>query len=214
MSAPLDFKRPDAPSAPAARERILAYICPADENADGLSVAWRLVVMLGLAAYTLRFALSTAGDEKLMGAFTHYVNLPFHEAGHIVFRPFGRLMASLGGSLLQLLVPLIASLVLLVRTRDGFGAGVAFWWFGQNFIDLAPYIGDARRLTLPLLGGNTGQSAPYGFHDWNYILTEFGLLRLDQTLARAAFGLGVALMVLSVAWMGAALYRLRRGLIS
>ena len=62
------------------------------------------------------------------------------------------------------------------------------------------YIGDARAGTLPLLGGNTGHSSPYGFHDWEFLLTETGLLRYDQTLARLSHGFRSLLMFLAIAW--------------
>jgi hypothetical protein len=53
----------------------------------------------------------------IFDSFWHLVNLPFHEAGHIIFRPFGRLMTSLGGSMMQVLVPLVCMAVFLVKTR-------------------------------------------------------------------------------------------------
>jgi len=58
-------------------------------------------------------------------SFLHLINLPFHEAGHIVFRPFGAVITSLGGSLGQLLMPLVCLFVLWFKTRDAFGAGVS-----------------------------------------------------------------------------------------
>ena len=97
-------------------------------------------------------------------------------------------------------MPLVCMTVFLLQTRDTFAATVAFWWFGENFLDIAPYIGDARAGTLPLLGGNTGHSSPYGFHDWEFLLTETDLLRYDQTLARLSHGFGSVLMFLAVAW--------------
>ena len=130
----------------------------------------------------------------------HLVNLPFHEAGHIVFRPFGRFVTSLGGTLGQLLVPLICAGVLLIKNGDMFGTAVCNWWFGENFLDIAPYIDDARSLTLPLLGGNTGQSAPYGFHDWEFLLTESGLLRYDHFLAKLSHGFGSLVMLSAMFW--------------
>jgi hypothetical protein len=77
---------------------------------------------------------------------------------------------------------------------------VALWWHGQNFVDIAPYIADARAGELMLLGGNTGQSSPYGFHDWQFILGETGLLNCDQGLAWAAHLLGLAVMAVALAW--------------
>lgn len=146
---------------------------------------------------------SNAAGESLL----HLVNLPFHEAGHLIFSPLGSFITSLGGTLGQLLIPLICLGTLLWKTRDPFGAAACLWWFGENFLDLAPYINDARAGELPLLGGNTGNSAPYGFHDWEYLLTETGLLRYDHLLARTSHLLGSGLMLLAVFWLGGLLYR-------
>jgi hypothetical protein len=153
----------------------------------------------------LTFAVieSNAAGESWL----HLVNLPFHEAGHVVFRPFGTFITSLGGTLGQLLMPLVCMAVLLLKTRDPFGGTVCFWWFGENFLDLAPYINDARDGVLPLVGGNYGHSSPYGFHDWEYLLTETGLLRYDHLLARVSHGLGSLIMTMAVAWAGWLLYR-------
>jgi hypothetical protein len=155
---------------------------------------------------------ASIASNTVGNSFLHLVNLPFHEAGHIIFRPFGAFMASLGGTLGQLLMPLICMGVLLVKTRDPFGASVALWWAGENFLDIAPYINDARAGQLPLLGGNFGHSSPYGFHDWEYLLTESGLLQYDQVLAKAAFLTGSAIMLLSLLWGGLLLVRRVRAL--
>ncbi|HMK49366.1 MAG TPA: hypothetical protein VK435_04890, partial [Thermodesulfovibrionales bacterium] len=139
--------------------------------------------------------------------FLHLVNIPFHEAGHIIFSPFGEVVRSLGGSLAQLLVPAICLLVFLTKSRDTFGAAVSLWWFGENFMDIAPYINDARARELPLLGGNTGMTAPYGFHDWEFVLTESGWLRYDHILASAAHKIGIFLMILSLLWAGYLIFK-------
>ncbi len=67
-------------------------------------------------------------------------------------------------------------------------------------LDIAPYINDARAGVLPLLGGNTGQSSPYGFHDWAYLLGETGLLHLDRGLAQTCHLLGSLIMLLALVW--------------
>ena len=167
----------------------------------------RGILLLILFLWGLRFILAPIQSNVTGNSFLHLINLPFHEAGHIFFRPFGRLITSMGGSLGQLLVPLICCLVLLIKTRDPFGAAVAFWWFGENFLDLAPYINDARNLTLPLIGGNTGRTAPYGFHDWQFILTETGLINYDHFLARAAWLAGTLIMLCAIFWGAFLLYR-------
>jgi hypothetical protein len=92
---------------------------------------------------------------------------------------------------------------------------VALWWVGENFLDIAPYVNDARAGQLPLVGGNFGHSAPYGFHDWQYLLTESGYLQYDHSLAQAAYAIG-SLIMLTALCGGAALlwrqYRHRQGL--
>ncbi len=75
-------------------------------------------------------------------------------------------------------------------------------WIGENFLDIAPYIGDAGAGVLSLLGGNFGHSSLYGFHDWEFFLTETGLLSYDQVLARLSHGVGSVIMLLAVAWGG------------
>lgn len=145
-------------------------------------------------------------------SFLHLVNLPFHEAGHVIFRPFGQFITSLGGTLGQILMPAICMLTLWLKTRDPFGAGLCLWWVGENFLDIAPYINDARAGQLPLLGGNFGHSAPYGFHDWEYLLTESGLLAQDHTLAKLAQLLGALLMIISLIVCGYVLIKQRQKL--
>ncbi|MGZ4998668.1 MAG: zinc ribbon domain-containing protein [Methylomonas sp.] len=140
-------------------------------------------------------------------SFLHNVNLPFHEAGHVIFRPFGAFITYLGGTLGQLLMPTICLFTLLLKTRDPYGAALALWWLGENFLDIAPYINDARAGQLPLLGGNFGESSPYGFHDWEYLLTESGLLKQDHLIARLSQLTGTLLMVAAMLCCGYLLIR-------
>ena len=162
----------------------------------------RSIIFAGLLIWSGLLMSGPIESNTAGNSFLHLVNLPFHEAGHILFRPFGAFMTSLGGTLGQLLMPSICMGVLLVKTRDPFGASVALWWVGENFLDIAPYINDARAGQLPLLGGNFGHSAPYGFHDWQYLLTESGLLPYDHVLAKSVFFIGSAIMLLSLLWGG------------
>jgi hypothetical protein len=155
----------------------------------------------------LAFIFSPIAANAAGESFLHGVNLPFHEFGHILFRPFPAVITSLGGSLGQLMMPAICFCVLLFRTRDAFGAAVCLWWFGENFLDIAPYINDARSLSMPLLGGNFGDTSPYGFHDWNFILTETGLLADDHLFAAVAKGIGTLVMAGALVWAVVLLFR-------
>ena len=144
--------------------------------------------------------------DEAMNSVWHNVDLPIHEAGHIIFGFLGEFIQYLGGSLMQLLMPLVVLFAFLIKNRDAFGASLALWWFGQNFLDLSPYINDARDQVIILLGGVTGQEAP-GYHDWNYLLGRLGWLRYDHLLARLSHNAGGIIILTALIWGGYILYR-------
>jgi cyclophilin family peptidyl-prolyl cis-trans isomerase/HEAT repeat protein len=119
------------------------------------------------------------------------VDLAIHEAGHIFFAPFGEFVGYLGGTLLQLIVPLTFFGYFLYH-RNRYAAAVLLWWVGQNLWNISVYIKDARSLELPLVGG--------GEHDWAYLLGELGLLHRDQAIGQTVFLLGVLLYLISIVW--------------
>ena len=155
----------------------------------------RLLLLALLAWWTVGFAVHPVDGEFVGASFLHLINLPFHEAGHILFSPFGTFMTAFGGSLLQVLIPIVC-VISFVRRDDWFAAAVCRWWAGQNLIDLAPYIADARALQLVLLGGRTG--AEVEGHDWEAILTSLGWLRFDRTLGYTAHWFGALTMAGSI----------------
>ena len=168
------------------------------------SIGWvRWGLVFGLAIWTVQFARTPLSSDA-MDSFLHLPDLVFHEAGHVLFSPFGRFMTVLGGSLLQFLVPVIAA-VAFIRQEEPFSAAICAWWAGQNLVDLAPYIADARRLGLVLLGGRTG--AEVEGHDWEFILTELGMTHLDQRFGYTAYALGILIMVGSLAYAGSTIFR-------
>lgn len=170
----------------------------------GVEATTSMAVAVGRGVLVLLLALWTTtlvGDvsaERANGSFLHLPNLVFHEAGHILFSPFGRFMTVLGGSLTQVLVPLVCAGAFLWQTRDPFGAAVAIWWAGENLIDVAPYINDARELKLVLLGGRTG--AEVEGHDWEYLLYAMGLAHKDHTIAAAVQAIGILIMIAALVW--------------
>lgn len=161
----------------------------------------RSLLLLVLFSCGLKFIFSSIESNYSGESFLHLINLPFHEAGHILFRMFGQFMMTAGGSLTQLLVPLICLLTFILKTRDTFGASVSLWWMGENLIDLAPYINDARDLKLILLGDVTGKDVD-DYHDWEFILRKLGLLEYDHLLAKVSHALGALLMICAVFWGG------------
>lgn len=169
---------------------------PASEALSGLVRAGRVAALVVLGLWTWYFA-RLGLDEAAMGSVLHLPNLVFHEAGHIIFGFFGRFLAVLGGSLFQVVFPLVFAVAFL-RQHNPFAAAVCTWWAGQNLIDVAPYIADARALQLVLLGGRTG--AEVEGHDWEFLLTELQWLHLDRAIGAWTHRIGLVVMVASIVW--------------
>ena len=110
-----------------------------------------------------------------------------HEAGHSIFIFFGQMMSMLGGTIFQLLIPVSISLYFLLR-KDYFSFAFTLFWIGDNLFNISTYIKDARAMNLPLLV--TGS-----IHDWNWLLSEWGLLELDQTIGGFVYRLGTLALI-------------------
>ena len=130
--------------------------------------------------------------------FLHMVLLPFHEAGHVIFRLLGQFMMILGGSLGQLLMPIVAGYALLVNRRDPYGAALCLWLLGFSTMDMAVYMYDAYDPKLVLLGGVTGAESDR--HDWQNLFGDMGLLGRAQGIGIFFGILGHAAMLVALAW--------------
>ena len=145
---------------------------------------------LGLLAYLLYAGIQHL-LEPLFRSWFAGITLIFHEMGHILFAGLGHTMMLLGGSILQLAVPLAAASYLLMRQRDYFGLAVGGAWLSFATWEMATYIYDAAREELPLVGfGDDPQ------HDWGTLLTQWGILNSCDTIAA-----GVRLTA-TVIWAG------------
>src|SRR5689334_12520528 len=120
-------------------------------------------------------------------------------------------MTVLGGTLGQLIMPLVVMVALVRKNHDNFGGSIALWWFGQSLMDCAPYINDARDLKLMLLGGGTGADRP-GVHDWENILLDLGLIKYERQIAWMADAIGSLLVFVALAWGGYILCKQYRNL--
>jgi len=121
-------------------------------------------------------------------------NLLFHEAGHPIVGIFSTRLEPYGGTIGQMVFPIVLA-VTFRRKGQTLGVAAGCVWFFENWLNIARYLADARALELPLLGG--------GDHDWNTILSRWGLLRYDTAIAaglRLAAWIGMAATCLWVAW--------------
>lgn len=148
--------------------------------------------VFGSSSYSIQ-GFMTAADPVMM--FLHNVNLIFHEAGHVLFIPFGRFLYILGGSLFQIMVPLGISVYFFV-THQRYASAIALWWVGQNFLDVSVYIRDARERALPLL-----IDLPEA-HDWHNILLSLRLLPYDDIIANLCVAIGILIYIGAIAGGG------------
>ncbi|MEZ5672313.1 MAG: hypothetical protein R3E08_07960 [Thiotrichaceae bacterium] len=72
------------------------------------------ILLLLWGFYFIWIDIETLGNSN---SLMHLINLPFHEAGHVLFSPFGRLIQILGGTLGQLLMPTIVMFHFILPTR-------------------------------------------------------------------------------------------------
>jgi len=122
-----------------------------------------------------------------------FVNLAFHEAGHIFLNFFGHFIMMAGGTIFQLLIPSIC-LVHLLRRGLSLGWQLCLFWIGENLLNISIYAGDAIKQTLPLCGG--------GVHDWTYLLTATGLIAHTTGVGKFIFAYGSAVIFCSLLLIG------------
>lgn len=141
---------------------------------------WKIsIILLPLELY---YCLNR-GDYTLLDN----ADLVIHEAGHVFFYFFGQFIYMAGGTLMQILLPL---LIVWFFIRSGYLTGIQFslFWLGHNFLNISVYAGDAETRTLRLLGNGT--------HDWYYMLSKLGIL--DYSEAVGGFFFLIAMIVFSL----------------
>ena len=143
----------------------------------------------GLILLCLAALISESGWIPLLDG----ANLLFHEAGHPLFGIFGwEPLAILGGTLMQVGVPLLVAGSFWLR-REPLAVAVAGMWFFENFLNIARYVADARAQVLPLVGG--------GEHDWATLLAQWGCLASDHRIAQVIRTFGWLGMLACWGWL-------------
>ena len=120
--------------------------------------------------------------------FLDGVNLALHEGGHLVLAFGGTTLHFLGGTFGQLFFP-VAFAVHFARRGEPFEALICLLWLGESGMNVARYLGDAQAQALPLVGGH--------IHDWNWLLSRWGLLESCEALAMGVHLLSSACVVVA-----------------
>ena len=150
----------------------------------------RLAGIAWLSSYGLFLFYAFANHSGFL--FLDYVNLIIHEGGHFFFSWFGNTIMILGGTLGELLVPLLCALYFFWQ-REATGFTFSLFWFFENFPYIGAYMADARTAALPLVGSEES--------DWTILFTQWGLLAQDQKIGATMRILGFLGMLASAAWL-------------
>jgi hypothetical protein len=148
-----------------------------------------------IIGFFILITLLIVDDDGFIFIIDH-ANLLFHEAGHFIFGLFGNTLSFYGGTLGQLVIPIICG-VAFWWMKSRISVSVASLWFFENFFNIAEYVADARSQNLPLVGG--------GEHDWMHILSHWGALQYDTTIATILrtigwLGLLLTLVIVTYLW--------------
>jgi hypothetical protein len=174
-----------------------ALVLYVPEELDRGLVYGRAILLAAIAFYGAKLALMDIPSWEMAASLIHLPMVRIHEFGHVLFRPLGEFMTLLGGSLFQVLLPLIFGAIFVVKNRDPFAASVMLWWAAVAVMDVAPYVYDAFHPQHILLTGRTGDN---GAHDFIDVLGDLGLLHKAQPIGRGVHVFGLFMMITALAW--------------
>jgi hypothetical protein len=144
---------------------------------------WKLVVAVVATIYFFWCAYDPYQWHLIDG-----INLVIHEAGHIIFSVLGEFLMIAGGSLFQIIMPAIF-VGYFAYQRNYYSASLVLFWVGESVLNVSVYAADSLALQLPLLGGQDSM------HDWNYMLSNLGLLPSTHTIANSIRLLGTLTII-------------------
>lgn len=150
--------------------------------------------LLGFAAGMGVFLLLALKSELGFVFLLDHANLLFHEAGHPAVGLFSRRLEVYGGTLGQLVFPMVLA-ISFWRKGESLSFAASVVWFFENWLNIARYMADARAQVLPLVGG--------GEHDWTNIFGRWGVLAHDTQIAsvvRVIGSMGILTACLWVLW--------------
>lgn len=132
-------------------------------------------------SYLLSFAAIYFLTNRGSYTFLDFVDLLIHEPGHLIFGIFGDFVQFLGGSLMQIILPLSIGVYSLYKGYKYF-AQLFFFWLGHNLINISVYADDANKMKLHLIGG---------IHDWNWLLGRMKMIDYAEEVGYLFVGFSI-----------------------
>ena len=169
----------------------LDFLAPIRENWEPVSKLARS----GWLAFYVVFLLYALRDKSGF-LLIDYVFVPIHEGGHLLFSYFGHTLMVAGGTLLQLGVPLMLAVYFAFR-RQVPGTAFCSFFFFENFLNVATYMADARRMALTYI---TVGDPDLAEHDWQTLFSLMGVLGYDTRIAAVVRAVGWLGMIAVVLW--------------
>lgn len=179
---------------------VLGLVMRRASFAEGEAKIKAVPVALHVVIVTYLILLSIQGGTKLFDNFAPVsipdflisgLNIWVHEAGHIYFRWGFTFIAVLGGTLNEILFPLLPA-IYCWRKKYFYLCSLFIFWLGHNLFGISPYVADARARALPLLGDEDS------IHDWEYMLSQLGLLNYDLAISKFIWLLAWPILIASV----------------
>jgi hypothetical protein len=126
------------------------------------------------------------------------VDLFIHEAGHFFFSFFGQVIYYMGGSLFQIILPIVT---LIVFARSSIRSmSFTLFWIGENTVNVSIYIADAQWKRLPLI-------SRHATHDWNWLCVHLNLLDSAESIGSVVNIVGIFICISAI---GVGIYCVRK----
>ena len=104
----------------------------------------------------------------------------------------------LGGTLGELLVPLLCAMYFWWKRETSANAFCGFWFF-NNFLYIGAYIADARTSAFPLVDAKES--------DWTILFMQWGILGSEQQIGHTMRVLRWLGMVAAASWLASRVWR-------
>jgi hypothetical protein len=114
-----------------------------------------------------------------------------HEAGHVYFNWGWDVLHAFGGTLNEIIFPLLPAYYCYIK-KYKFLCSLFIFWLGHNFFGIGVYMADSRARKEIMFGDGSE------IHDWEFLLNKFNIINYDVTLGNTVWAIGWIFVALSI----------------